>query len=472
MRLATAYTGVRRGIEAAVRRYVADNDLLPPDGSLLVAVSGGPDSTALLLVLTRLARRDGLQLCVAYFDHGLRGAETAEQEERFVRGLAESHGLPFFSGRGDVRQRARGQHLSLEDAARRERYEFLATAAQETGCSAVATGHTASDQAETVLLHLVRGAGLAGLGGMAPRSPWPFSGRPDLTLIRPLLCLSRQDTAAYCDAAGVAPLEDETNRSPAYVRNRIRHELLPLLRTYNPRIEASLVRLAEAARLDVEFLESLASEAVIQEGGEISIARAIFSVLHASPRRHALRLALQTAAGDGQGFSERHLHALERLGLEGQTGDSLDLPRGVRAELTREALTIRAAAEQGLRLPDVAVSLPVPGEVCFGPLIVAASTDEAVDGDTVSAELDAAAVGDTVCVRRRRNGDRFQPSGMQATKKLQDFFVDEHVARSERDLVPVFENERGIVWVGGLRVAEWARPKAGRPTVRLSYRRA
>jgi tRNA(Ile)-lysidine synthase len=464
-----AASAVQRRIESSVRRYVRLYDLLPAESKALVAASGGPDSTAMLLLLARLAKSRSAKLSVAYFNHGLRGVETDETECAFVRDLAESLGLRFLSGRGEVRSRASEQHLSLEDAARRERYKFLAEAARESGSTIVATGHTASDQAETVLLHVVRGSGVAGLGGIAPRSDWPFGGHPELTLVRPLLSVSREETVAYCAAAGITPLKDETNLSPAFWRNRVRNELLPLLRTFNPRIEDSLVRLAEAARLDSDFLESVAAEAVVQDDDSIAaIPRPLFSVLEPSPRRHALRLALKRAVGDTQEFGERHILALERLGLEGKTGDRLDLPRGVRADLTLGSLELRVPTEEPFRLPDAPVLLSVPGQTAFGPLRIVASPEGAIE-DAVFVEADTEAVGTRLCVRRRREGDRFQPLGMKGTKKLQDFLVDEHIPRSERDAVPIFENDRGIVWVGGLRLADWAKAQPGRQSIWLWY---
>ena len=453
-----------------MRRFAADNDLLPADGGLLVAVSGGPDSTALLLILAALARRRRLRLAVAYFDHGLRGAAAAETEARFVAGLAQSLGLPLFTGRADVRALAKSERLSLEEAARRARYAFLAGAAREAGLGRVATGHTASDQAETVLLHLIRGSGLSGLAGMAPSAPWPLPGNDDLTLVRPLLRLTRADTVAYCRASGVAPVEDVTNRSPAFRRNRLRHELLPLLHEFNPRVEEALVRLADAARGDLAQLEAAGEAAVGPSDREaVSLSRELLRRWPGSPRRHGLRRALTALLGDRQGFSERHLLALERLVTEGRTGDSLDLPRGVKATLLRTVLELRRGAPMPLALPKEPLDLPVPGEGRFGPLVASASASRPPPG-RVSAALDAEAVGRALRLRRRRPGDRFQPLGMAAPKKLQDFLVDAHVPRPQRDSLPLFESERGVVWVGGLRIAEWAKPRRGRPRLYLSYR--
>ncbi len=433
-----------------------DRQLWPEEGPLLVAVSGGPDSTALLLVLARLAKARGSRLQVAYFDHALRGPEESKREAAFVRTVSASLGLPFSHGAGDVRGRASRDGTSIENAARRERYDFLAGTAREIGATSVATGHTASDQAETVLLHLVRGAGLDGLSGMAPESAWPL-GDGDLSLIRPLLCLSREDTVAYCEALGVKPVEDESNDSPDYSRNRIRHEVIPLLRTFNPRIEDALVRLADASR----------GAAVSNEGGSDL---ALDPGYNDSPQPEAIRRAIAVVAGDLQGFSAVNVASVGRLMRAGTTGDSVDLPRGLRASRGRDAVRVEPVSAALPPLPEGHVILNLETPAILGHLWLRAGTVVMADADA-SVEVDAAAV-ERLAVRKRRPGDRFQPSGMSVEKKLQDFFVDSLVPRAQRDRVPLFITERGIAWVGGHRLAEWAKPRPGEPTVWLSYREA
>jgi len=451
----------RKRVEGRVRRLLLDHGL-PEDRRLLLAVSGGADSTALLLIMARLAKNLRLELGVAHFDHGLRGKRLAQREERFVREAAESLDLPFFAGS------AGGQSVASEDAARKARYEFLASVAERESFSTVVTGHTASDQAETVLLHLVRGAGLDGLAGISVRGTWPFTGHERLSLLRPLLQVTRDETRAYCAAAGVEPLEDESNASQRYRRNRVRNEVLPLLRDLNPRIDDALVRLAEAAGEDAAFLRSVAEEALLgYADGAQRLRCGVLAEWSAAPRRHALRLAMASLVGDGQELTRRHLEALERLVLEGTTGDSLNLPRGVSAVLRRDTLDLRL--EPGsTALPGQPVVLSVPGKARFGPIEVVVSLKRPRTGESV--QVDATAVEDGLCVRRRLPGDRFQPLGIEGTKKLQDFLIDAHVSRDERDGVPLFVSPRGIVWVGGLRIAEWARPRPGEPTVFLSYR--
>ncbi len=452
----------RKRAEASVRRRLLDHGL-PDDGRMLLAVSGGADSAALLLIMARLAKNLRLQLAVAHFDHGMRGRRVTQREERFVREMASSVGVAFHAGSG------RGGRIESEDAARRARYEFLATVAEREGYGVIATGHTASDQAETVLLHLVRGAGLDGLAGMTAEGAWPFPGHAGLRLLRPLLHLSREETEAYCAAAGIEPIEDASNTSPRYRRNRVRHEVLPLLREMNPRIDYALVRLADAAGEDIAYLRSVAAEAQLEAPeGSRRLSRRVLAGWPASPRRHALRLAVALLLGDGQELRQRHFEALERLVLEGRTGDRLDLPRGVVGMLRRDTLDLRVESARRRETHVEPVVLEVPGEACFGALRVATSARKPATGE--AAEVDAAAVADGLCVRQRLPGDRFQPLGMKGQKKLQDFFTDAHVPRDQRDAIPLFVSPRGIVWAGGLRIAEWARPRPGAASIYLSYR--
>jgi tRNA(Ile)-lysidine synthase len=462
---------VNRRFESAVHRYIDAEALWPDGGGLLVAVSGGPDSTALLLALSRLSRRHEIDLVVAHFNHGLRGDRTAAQEEAAVRKLASSLELPVIVGHGNVQALAVSEKLSLEDAARRERYRFLARAARQNGCSYVAVGHTATDQAETVLAHILRGAGLDGLAAMPARAGWPIQGGERLTLVRPLLRLSHEDTLTYCGANKIDALEDESNASPRFQRNRLRHEVMPVLRDFNPRVEDALQRLADAARLDLDYIDSVARMSLTSgDDGAVSLRRSLLSNAHPAIRRQTLRLAFAGVAGDTQYLGERNVLALDRLVQTGQTGDALDLPRNVHAELTRDALVMRIDHAHALVLPERAVTLGVPGAVQFGTLLVTALESYTAHGSGTSILVDAEALGDSVIVRRRLPGDRMQPSGMDGTKKLQDLLVDAHVPRIQRDAIPIFETARGIAWVGGMRIAEWARPREDRPTITLSYR--
>ena len=465
-----------RSVRARVRRFIREHQLWGPGEHVLVGVSGGPDSTCLLLALAALRSSLRFELSAAYFDHRLRGSRAAAREQRFVLNLAETLAVPLRCGTGDVRSHAQSRRLSLEEAARELRYRFLAQAARARGCSSVAVGHTQDDQTETVLLHLVRGSGLRGLAAMAPSAPWPIpaigrrvAGREAPRLVRPLLGLSRKDTEGCCRETGLAPLQDPSNRSRTHLRNRIRGELLPLLRRYNPRVDDALLRLAAAASADIELLEALATKALAGQpaaDGAVRLARGRLAAQPIALQRHAVRLAAARLLGDARGLSDRHVRAVLRANA-GPTGAKLDLARGLRAEVTRNTivLTTRPPRPVGA-LPEREVVLPVPGTIRFGTwrlqaqLLKRRPTDLSSLSDPRTAFLDADACGARLWLRRRRPGDRFQPLGLPRPKKLQDFFVDAHVPRAERDAVPLLCGEQGIAWVVGQRPAEWAKVTA------------
>jgi tRNA(Ile)-lysidine synthase len=333
-----------------------------------------------LQVLSKLARREELELTTAHFDHGLRSDDERTEEREAATRLAGSLAVPLVTGSADVRSEARRTRRSLEDAARRGRYDFLARTALTAGCKIVATGHTASDQAETVIMHILRGTGLKGLAGMAPRSSWPFSTDPvtgDLALIRPLLLLGRDETADYCAASGINPIEDASNESRAFLRNRVRHDLLPALREFNPGVDKALVRLAGAVRYDLEYIESVAATALHAEAAGMRLDLTVLAGWPASLRYHALRLALSSLEDDNPAVSEQHILALDRLAVNGRTGDSLNLPMDYIAKRERRAIFLKLKDESppvGEVLTE-ASRLKVPGEARAGRFLFSASTN-------------------------------------------------------------------------------------------------
>lgn len=329
----------------------------------LVAVSGGADSTALLLALEELKRTGllGVGLTAAHLDHGLRGEEGAA-DALWVERLAREHGFECVVGRASVSERARAARENLEQSARRARYEFLAEAARACGARSVLAAHTLDDQAETVLLRLLRGSGADGLGGMAPERTLEAGG--EVWLRRPLLNWARRaDTEGFCRERGVEFRSDAMNEDERFARVRVRRRLLPLLESLNPRAAEALARAAALLREDSAALDELAAALLEVARGEVdesvgegtseksagacplkveSLARAATAL-----RRRALRLWIAHGRGDLRRLSHAHLLGVERL-LEGSRGGRVaELPGGASVERRRGLLHFRAAAETG-----------------------------------------------------------------------------------------------------------------------------
>lgn len=444
-----------------IRRFIVSHRLIPSPGPLVVGVSGGPDSVCLAHALFTLREELGIRLHLAHLDHGLRGAES-EADAEYVRELARALDVPATVERRDAQAYRAAHHCSLEEAAREVRYTFLAETAHALGASAVAVAHTADDQAETLLLHLIRGTGLGGLRGMRPSSRWkPPGGRP-LTLIRPLLEIRRAEMEAYCAAHGLAPRRDSSNLNLRHLRNRIRAEILPRLEACNPHIVETLCRTARIVADDLDYLEEQAEKAAgsifepLPEG--LSIDNRSFRTLPSALRRHALRAALQDLVGNLRDIEHAHIEAL--LGaLARPAGKRLSLPCTLTFHGDYEKSILTRAAEPPHSLPPLTGEHPlhIPGETILPGWRVRAavieSGGEIPEGHPFTAHLDFDRTGNALRVRARRRGDRFQPLGMDAPKKLQDFMTDARIPRAWRDRVPLVCAGDEIAWVAGWRIA-------------------
>jgi tRNA(Ile)-lysidine synthase len=438
-----------------VRRTLQRHRLTTPDTRVVVALSGGPDSMALLHILRALADRGDLHLAaVAHVNHQLR--EASDADAQFCATVAAQFSLPFRSTRVDVRARAAAEDRSIEDAAHHARRDVFEAVGAEFE-AVVAVGHTLDDQAETFLLRLVRGAGSHGLSAMHPRSG---------VVIRPLLECARSEVRAFVESHAVAFVHDATNDDVGIPRNRVRAELLPLLAArFNPSIAVALASAAELARAEDAFLEGLAAawcdeHAIVTPGRWTAAASDLTALPLALARRVVVRGLSSVAGSRLVGFSD-----VERT-LEVAAGDlgGFDAP-GQRVDRRGAdvVLTHRPAGANRVTPREVVPfsrPLPVPGEVelpevgCVITAEVADRPEETMPRDGYVAAVSKDKLGLSPVVRNRRPGDRLKPSPA-GHRKLQDLFVDRKVPRAERDRIPVVVSESGqLVWVPGHAVDE------------------
>jgi len=453
-----------RAFETEILNWCRRERLLPPGSAVLVAASGGPDSTALLYGLHALAPGQRWRLVVAHLDHALRpdsGADAA-----FVRRQAAALGLPFIGARADIRSLPHAVGRSEEEAARLARRSFLQRAARRAGADAVALGHTVDDQAETVLLNLTRGAGTLGLAGMAPAAG-PF--------VRPLLAVTRADVLAYLASRGVNWRDDPTNRDLRYLRNWFRQAVLPPLETRTPGIKRALAALAGTARAEEEVLErrtaSLLARLVREADRErIALAAAFPFALPEALRGRAVRRLYADLVGTRRGLERRHVAAVLSLA----EGEVVCLPHGAVVRRTRDGLAFeRRRPEPALEAWEAALRLP--GWTTLPPVGVALAATYEPAPDPLRGRgltevwLAARFAAASLRVRSWREGEAMRPVGLGGRKKLQDIFVDAKVPAARRRRWPVVSEGSNIIWVPALALAEGAAAAPGERSVRLRW---
>lgn len=434
--------------------------MLPAGSRGLVAVSGGADSVALLHLLHEAAEARRLNLHAAHLDHALRSDSPADAAH--VRELCSALAVPLSVARIDIAALARAGTGGLEETAREARRTFLRETAQAHGCEWIALAHQRDDQAETFLLRLLRGAGTTGLAGMRPVDP-PF--------VRPLLDFSRVELVEWLAGEGIAWREDASNRDPAFARNRVRHELLPLLESYNPAIR---LRLNELCRQlgDDEDDWATRSTAELQRMAELSEGECRLpcaALVEASPAMagRLVRAALKCVRGDLRRLDAAHVNAVIALARGARPQGELSLP-GAWVGRRYERLLLRRTPPRIVLQPPLAITAPGLYPLTGGRVLAVSLADGSHGEGRNSVEFCARQVGFPLQVRAPRPGDRLHPAGMTGTKKLQDLFVDLKLSVEERaSTVLVFGGEQ-LLWVAGLRRCEGLRPTpAIGPVLRL-----
>ncbi len=429
-----------------IRKTVDSFGMLSPGDVVVAGVSGGSDSMALLFALWDLREfYPDTDVVVSHLNHGLRGAESDEDAE-FVKEAARQLGFSFECARVDTEAFRKKCGLSLEDAARGLRYSFFNEILAKRSAQRIATAHTLNDQAETVIMRLIRGSGSQGLAGIRPSVG---------NIIRPLINVTKAEAREYLRSKGVSWREDSTNSSDEFLRNRIRNELVPLLRSYNPAVEQVLSRVAAVCAAEADFISAEGERrfgkiARVAGGGVLGDTEKLLAEPPAI-RFSVMRKSILAVKGDLNSVSAKHLFSIDEVVRSGESSAEVDLPGGVvfhaghgvffftREENFREFPPTEIKSHGTHRVsPDLEVTVELTDDVSlWGVADVGYFPPEKV--------------GFPITLRSFSEGDRFVPLGMRGAKKLKDFFIDEKIPRFLRKKVPVFETRNGIIWVGGLR---------------------
>jgi tRNA(Ile)-lysidine synthase len=432
---------------------------------VVVAVSGGPDSVCLLHLLLQISQELNLQLFVAHLNHMLR--EEAIQEEKFVRELARKHSLPFYSERIEVAKLLK-KGETLEEGARRIRYDFLRRAGERFSAAKIALGHNADDLVETVLLNLIRGTGIRGMRGIPPMRK-----EGSITFIRPLINIWREEITDYLREKNIPYMIDRSNLSLQFTRNRIRHQVIPLLEEINPKVKLAIHRLAEIAGEINSYIEEEArkgKEKILEGKSESSLYIKISPLLafHPALQKEILRSILDEFSTYEIGREE-----IEKILGVGKSGGAITLPGRIEVRRVGDVLQFKKGREGKIEY-EIALNIPGSTSIPEARLRIEAEIIEKnyliKDATCREVTLDMDGIKGGLIARNWRRGDRFIPLGMGNEKKLQDIFVDKKIPREERRRIPIICDEEGIVWVVGVGISERVKVREG--TRRVLYLRA
>ena len=456
----------------AVADTIAREKMLHSGERVLVGVSGGADSITLLHILYRLSEKLNLTIGVAHLNHALRGKD-ADRDAEFVRTFARQLDLPCFSLRQDVARQKQTRGGNLEEAGRQARYRFYTQTAETEGFDKIALGHHADDSAELVLMNILRGAGPLGIAGIPPtREPG---------IVRPLIRARRFQILAYIKDNHLGHVEDASNQDTRFLRNKIRHELLPFLtETYNPKVTDALVRLASISRIEEEWLEQLSTgmlkaAVLAADNRRLTLSRAYLSGLHPAPLRRVVRSALKTLKHDLHGITLTHIDDVMNLISRGPDPGECHLPgrlrvrrKGPQLILSKEENPLRSLPPSRETMATTSfyykinlsttrvtsVAIKETGQKLRFVRMARDSVPTAPKGGEKLAFFDMDTLDFPLVLRNLQTGDRFTPLGMQGSQKVTKFFINAKIARAQRQACPILLSQNRIVWVVGHRMAD------------------
>ena len=429
--------------------------LIEEKDNILIGLSGGPDSMALLYVLLEIKEDIDFNVLVAHVNHGVRGKEALE-DEIFVKNLAKKLNLPYYSTRVNMDEYARKHKISSEEAGRILRYGFFRKVLASVGGGKIAVAHNKNDQAETLLMRFFRGTGIDGLKGMEY-----ISG----DIIRPILGIDRQEIERYLAERNIETRLDRTNLEPIYSRNRIRLELIPYIeKYYNPNIIDALWRTSMIAAIDSHFLEEYSENTfnrLIKEkkANRLVIDGNLFLEEHRSIQQRVIRKGLFHINGDLQGITNKHISDVLTLFVEKGTGREIDLPNNIIAKTSYDDFIIEKKKEVDnshflykINVEDIKGEGIIKHGFSFKLLPIDKVKTNWKDKFIKYFDYDKIIGG--LYIRNRRPGDRFVPYGMKGSKKIKDYFIDEKIPKEERDRIPLITDDKNILWVVGYRSSD------------------
>ncbi|UCF86848.1 MAG: tRNA lysidine(34) synthetase TilS [Nitrospiraceae bacterium] len=421
------------------------HSMLQEGDAVLIGLSGGPDSVCLSVILEEVRDNFNLSLHALYVDHGLRPEESRD-EETFCEGFCDEYGIDFHSEKIEVKAYAEESSINIHEAARELRYDAFERTALKTKASKIAVAHNADDQSETVLMRLVRGAGRRGLSGI------PYMRG---NIIRPLLDIRREDIEKFLSEKQIQFVTDSSNLKTEYLRNRLRQEIIPILRKDNPSVTDSINRTADILREEERYLDIATTRTMMRlitrkTDESIELFLTPLMTIDRAILRRVLKRALSEIGAD-RGIELTHVDGVIHLIKDNRSGDMINLPKEIRAVKSYSTLLLTKEVFPGLQTQYI----DVPGETLIGEkglTIISQLSDKAVEiTNRDAAVFDFERLVLPLQLRKRREGDFFYPAGFGRRKKLQDFFVDEKVPREERDSVPIIVSGEDIIWVAGYR---------------------
>lgn len=447
-------------IKHRVLDFIRVNNLVQKHDNIVVAVSGGPDSVCLLHLLINLQHELPLNLHIAHLNHQIREAE-ADADAEYVADLSRRFSIPATIEKRNVLAYQVESHLSLEEAAREMRYNFLVDVAKDVDAMQVAVGHTSDDHVETVLMHLIRGSGLNGLRGLRPINRWYYMGY-GLTVIRPLLVINHKDTISYCHQHHLMPRTDMSNLSMSGLRNQIRLQLIPILQKYNPKINSALHRTSRIVSKDLDFIDNqiahLSGDLIQKQGNTIVIPKDKLAKLPSSLQYHLLLMVIKEMLGTLKNINSYHIEEMAAI-LSKPAGRSVNLPSGLIFLVDYDKYIVSGEPTNLCPFPPLKgeFQLTIPGKTRLPGWQVEASIinrKEINTEDVFTAYFDLAKVKNRLLVRHRRPGDRFIPLGMNSLKKVGIFMIDARIPRIWRERVPIVCSPEQILWLVGYRIDE------------------